>query len=338
VDHDALLKQYLDRGHNVAIDRVLRTLPPDVDLTLAVRSIERWFCHAPRACATACMFLPPRVVRAVLSANLDGAWWLFFRIAAPLDLPDDRLRYAWSCALAVPFELATHYSWGSHQRCIKVARIANDDSLLPALQAAVAHSHDAPRDMLAVLVADGSDASYDALVRHIDQAVATGDERMDLLAALRTHARRTPALAALFAELDTALAQRNATSPARALGPVIGIGTVATLWFTARVESTQLTPIKHPRAYVEIAIDSRQATWLDARFRVTSSQQSLGTYFTHDTVRCDELAIGRCAAAELPQWIAKVSVKYRVDWAPVTIRSNVRGTKRDRIATWLLGA
>lgn len=116
----------------------------------------------------------------------------------------------------------------------KIAKLVADKPMLAAIQGTVAHADNTGMTMLAVLVADGSDASYDALVRHIDIAFTSRDRRLELLSKLRKHAARAPALDRLFSDLDDALQDRNATSPARLLGPVLGIGEVELLWFDVR--------------------------------------------------------------------------------------------------------
>ena len=45
-----------------------------------------------------------------------------------------------------------------------------------------------------------------------------------------------------------------------------------------------------------------------------------------------------CQAIELPTWLAAVAKKLRIAWDTPFISSNVRGTKRDQIARWLVPA
>jgi hypothetical protein len=93
--------------------------------------------------------------------------------------------------------------------------LAKNARVLEAIQGTVAHVKQPSDDMLAVLVADGSAASIDALVPHV------GRDSLELWKRLRTHAKRTPALDALFAEVEQALDDRVATSPANPLGAEI---------------------------------------------------------------------------------------------------------------------
>ena len=335
---DAALAAYL-AGNRVDIQKTLKKLPADVDPALAARVVvklmERTFWLGRW-----CKQVPPAVIRAVLAADAPGPAHLFLRLAVPGDLDDAALVAAWQRALGALLDLDTTYAWGSKQRRAKIAGLARDPHLLAAIQGTVAHSEDVQLDMLAVLVADGSAASYDALVTHIGDACASRDHRVDLLAQLRTHATRTPALDALFTELDEALDDRNAASPALALGPVIGIGKVSTLFFGVRIGSQRKNSNNVPWVQGSIDVDSRTASWFrvwvstvepDARGKSTSFGGTGGDMR-------DELKLGRCQPAELPHWLAATARKLKIDWDEHHVwNSNLRGAKRKRILQWLGG-
>ena len=335
---DAVLADYL-AGKRVDIQKTLKKLPADVDAVMAARVVvklmERTFWLGRW-----CKQVPAPVIRAVLAADAPGPTHLFLRLAVPAELDDAALVAAWQRALGALLDLDTTYAWGSKQRRAKIVALARDPHVLPAIQGTVAHSEDVQLDMLAVLAADGSTASYDALVTHIGDACESRDHRVDLLAQLRTHATRTPALDALFAELDEALDDRNAASPALALGPVIGIGKVSTLFFGVALGSRQKNSNRVPWVQGSIHVDSRTTSWF--RVAVSTVDPDGGgksTRFggTGDDLH-DGLKLGRCQPAELPRWLAATAQKLEIEWEEHNVwNSNLRGAKRERILQWLAG-
>ena len=54
-------------------------------------------------------------------------------------------------------------------------------------------------------------------------------------------------------------------------------------------------------------------------------------------VRRDELKLGRCDAAGVPAWLAKVASKLGITWGVPYVRTALRGKKRERIVQWLAG-
>lgn len=332
IDHDAVLRRYLagDRGD---ISAAMRSLPANIDVALAtgvvLKLMERdyWLGRL-------CKHVPERVIRAVLAADVPGATHLFLRLAVPLD---GNVIVAWQRALQALLDLDTTYAWGSKQRRAKIQALARDAHMLAAIQGTVAHAEHVQLDMLAVLVADGSAASYDALVAHIGAAFAAKDRRLDMLAQLRTHAVSTPALDALFAELDGALDDRNAASPALALGPVIGVGKVTTLSFHVSLASRRLTRNNVPWVQGSVSVDSRSPSWFDVSVStVEPDGGGKGTYFSATEVLRDDLGLGRCDAQHTPHWLVGVAQKLDIEWAEFSVwNSNLRGAKRNLITEWL---
>jgi hypothetical protein len=336
VDPEAVLRRYLadERGD---IAKAMKSLPSTVDVKLVVGVVEKLIDRRFWV-GRLCKKLPPRAIRAVLAAEMPHSNHLFLRNAVPADAKDSELQQRWQHALETFLDLDSSYSWGSKQKREKIAKLATDPHALAAIQATVAHSasREIGADMLAVLAADGSTASYDALVSHIDAAFTAGDHRLDMLSRLRTHAARTPALDALFAELDGALQQRNDASPALALGPIIGIGDVSLLWFDVRLSSTRITTNRVPWIQGSIGIDSRSSTWFYVWVSIVAPDDSGdSTSFTSDGPQRDGLALGHCEAKDLPRWLASVAAKLKIGWEPFSARSHLRGKKRDRIASWL---
>src|SRR5258706_5798844 len=132
-------------------------------------------------------------------------------------------------------------------------------------------------------------------------AIVGADARLDRLMRLKKHAKRTPVLDRLFAELADARDQRNAQSPALTLGPVIGIGLVDPLWFTFWLRGR--TPARYQyRAEARIEVDSRKSRW----FSVQVSGPTYTTFGVLDATN-DHLKIGTCEALDLPTWLASTA-------------------------------
>jgi hypothetical protein len=278
--------------------------------------------------------LPAHVIRGVLAAKTDGPHHLFYRLAVDDDGDDKRLARSWDRALQAIVDCSQYDSWGSKTRRDRTRKLARNARVLQAIQGTVAHVDDPSEDMLAVLVADGSPASIDALVPHVDK------DNLELWDKLRTHAKRTPALDALFADVTGALDTRTATSPANALGPIIGVGVVDTLWFDASISSEERSgTVSRYQGYVKV--DSRDAEWLDVSITDISGTWTTGTMkatrFRSSTIERDELKLGRCDAAGIPAWFAHAADTLDATWQAPSVRSGLRGAKRDRIAKWLSG-
>jgi hypothetical protein len=338
-DHAAELRRW-NAGERLDIGPTIRSLPADIDPALAVPVVLQYLERSIYGFAKSCEKLPPAVIRGVLAAKQDEPDHLFLRLAVVDEGSDAELARSWARAVEALRGLDLTYGWGSKQRRDRFKSLAKDPHVLHAIQATVAHSKAVRLDLLAVLVADGSDASFDALVPHLDAAFVGADARLERLTRLRRHATRTKALDALFAEIDKALDTRNAASPALALGPLLGIGEVDELWFSAFVWSEEDNDNRVSRVQGHVDVDSRSAEW----FSVSMSNMKRGggidrdyTSFTATELHADGLGLGRCDAPELPQWLAKVATKLDCTWQEIRPRTNLRGAKRRRIAAWLTG-
>ncbi len=284
----------------------------------------------------ACKGTEPSVIRSVLGIKHTTSWHLFLKLAVPLDVTDAALVTTWKRALDAVLGLQADYAWGSKQKKAKLAAAAADPVMLAAVQGTVAHAEDARIDLLAVLVIDASKESLDALVGHFERAVEANDRRLDRLKMLRKHARSTPALDALFAEVDGKLDARAAASPGLALGSMIGID-AEVLWFRVSFGSQELTGGNVSRVQGNVNVDSRSPTWLsvsisrlDAGFNFTS------TYLSDKGVQRDDLELGGCEVAHLPAWLGAAAAKLKIQWNDEPrISSNLRGKRRDRVLEWL---
>ncbi|HEY1552214.1 MAG TPA: hypothetical protein VGG28_30515 [Kofleriaceae bacterium] len=281
--------------------------------------------------------ITPAFVREQLARDSRAARDVLLKLAVPADLDDAALMEHWQRAIDALRGLDLGYAWGSKQRRARFRELAADREMLAAIQGAAALSDDVPLDMLAVLVADGSDASIDALIPHLGGALATGDDRINWLRDLRIHAADTPRLNAMFAELDATYVERNARSPALELGPAIGLGEVDALWFGFSLYSTAVDSFRAPIVQAAIRVDNCKPQWFD----VTMSKAGV-TGFSYYGVGAttDRLGLGPCAPAELPAWLARAATTLDIEWEPLqpySLSSNLRGKRRARLEAWLAG-
>lgn len=315
----------MPRLSKAAVREQIRKLPGHVDPELAADVALEILVDSAWAFSRDCKRLPPAVIRELLRRAPTEAAHVYFTLAVDPDAKDGALLASWARAIQGLADLETINRFASKQKKEKFQRLAKDEHLLPAIQGAAARGENVSMDMLAVLVADGSDESLDALIPHLD--IAGSSHRLDALRMLRVHAKDTPALRALLADLDRDAEKSG--SPAHRIARLIGLPESTPFWFRASLSSRDVQ--------LSVEIDSRKASW----FRVDVARVDRGgiegyTSFTHDRIHDDALGIGRCDAGEVPAWLARVAKQLRLAWDPPYITSNVRGAKRDKIARWLV--
>jgi hypothetical protein len=262
---------------------------------------------------------------------------VFLKLAVPADAKAGVLKAAWQEAVEALRDLAdTKHPIDTETRRDQLTAIAKEPLLLHGIQGVAANTAEVPVEMLVVLAIDGTDASIDALIPHLDLALGSRDIRLERLATVRPFVRETPALATLFAELDAALAARRSTSPALAFGAAIAANKQPTFWFSFLLHSNTRHEIGVPVIQGSVRIDSREEPW----FRVEVSKVHGSPDRTKDQVTrfdetqlVDELGLGRCDPAELPKWLAKAAKALAVQWNRFLVRTNVDPR---RIDAWLL--
>jgi hypothetical protein len=299
-----------------------------IDRALAALEHGSYWLAGNRAAIT------PAFVRELLARDSTFARHVMFKLAVPLDCGDDELMARWNRAAEASRGLDLTYAWGSKQRKARFRELAADRDMLAAIQGAVAMNASPPIDMLAVLVADGGDASIDALIPHLGGALESGDARVNWLRDLRTHAADTPRLNALFAELDAIYAARNASSPALALGALIGLGELDELWFDFGANSTKLDSFRASIVQGTVRVDSRTPNWFNVWISA-SHMNGFSGYGVDAVPATDRLGLGPCDAAQLPAWLANAATQLGIEWLPFAPMTNLRGKKRARLAEWL---
>jgi len=328
----------------------LRQLPEDVDVRLAADAVLPLVTGdaSSKSCwllGRHCQRLPAAVVRDLLgrltghartAGNPHRDVAIFLTAMVSPELPDDRLVEAWGAALVGLLDLNTTYGWGSRQRREKIRGVAASREMVAALQAVAVGCERVDLDMLAVLCAEGSDASFDALMPHFVRAEQAGDG-LTWLRRLRTHAN--PESKAIQSLLDSAAARLEAisgASPAVDLAQRVGFGRPELFWFDAWLGSTQLNENNVPRYQGSVRVDSRSPRWFRVFLTRVEGIELTRTTFDHQGIERDDLGVGRCAAQELPAWLRLTGGRLGVTWS-LGLRSSVRGKKRQALEAWLLG-
>ncbi|MCB9678950.1 MAG: hypothetical protein H6737_27865 [Alphaproteobacteria bacterium] len=285
--------------------------------------------------------LGPDAIRALLATGVEreNPRSVFAHALVSPDLDDDALVEAWRVAVQALRDLGTTYNWGSKQRKAKLRGVAEAPVLLAATQAACAACEHVPHDMLAVLAIDGSEASEDAFLPHLERARQRGDELLDWLARLRTHATPGTGITRLLDQVDARLEAREAASPALDFAARIGFEGLSSFWVGVTFGSRELSG-GVPRFQGHIRVDSRNADWFAVHLSEVPDDRLLRrSSFSATKVFADEHGLGVCTPDELPAWLARAAEALGVEWSDgVHIASSLRGKARDRIRVWLFGS
>jgi hypothetical protein len=169
------------------------------------------------------------------------------------------LRAAWRAAVETLPLLSSARKWGARPHKQEIRFLAAQPQLVDALRGAVVVGDDLPNAWRAVLVAEGSEASVDALLPTVDRAFREGGRLLQEIDALRPFSE-SPAMLALFDENARRLQEQRDSSPARRLGALIGLGNTKRVRFAVVLESTQET-LGMPAARGYLRVDSNEAEW-----------------------------------------------------------------------------
>ncbi|QSQ27326.1 hypothetical protein JY651_21515 [Pyxidicoccus parkwayensis] len=341
----ALQTPYHDRSPRVL--EVLKALPEDVDPALAARAATGLIgdsYHPTWLFARTCRRMPVSVIRAVLTL-LDGdsrPHAFILREYVRRDAPSDALARDWDEALQILLDLETTYAWGSKQKKAKFQALAERPRVMQALQTAAVACEKVSLDLLAVLAAEASDASLDALIPHVERAVQTQDWELDRLQFLRTHARSTPVMDDLFSRMKVLIEARQARSPALGLARELGFGELDVFWFQVHLSSAAFDGFPAYRHQAHLSVDSRSATWFHVSLSESSSTDILNpksTAFTSATVHRDDLGLGTCEPSGFPAWLSTATERLRTRWNfdGMHVGASLRGKKRAHIERWLRG-
>jgi hypothetical protein len=340
--------------HGPELLKLLRRLPPDVDPQLASRAALT-LIHGSIASSGCwsfgrnCQQLPATVIRRLLEAltvrardatgtdrdSRDSA--IFVSALVDPQLDDQALEQRWLLALQSLLDLNMSYGWGSKQRKAKLTALASNPDVVAAAQAVAVGCEDASLDVLAVLCAEGSESSFDALMPHLQRAEESG-ERLEWLLRLRTHADTESApIQSFLTTVEACLERLSGESGAIELAAYLGFGRPQVFWFDAYLGSTTLLmPNNVPLYQGHISVDSRQPNWFSLSLSRLGNTHGMPRTAFGRRSECDELGLGSCDAAGLPAWLAEVARKLETEWT-VNFSSSLRGKKRQALERWLLG-
>ncbi len=284
-----------------------------------------------------CKRIAPELVRRVLRTPLGAPpsqTLVFLKEAVPADANDDVLLERWRAALQALLDVEA-YTWGSKERRNKLVAIIRSPVILQAVQAAVVAVKPPAQpemELMAVLALDGSEASADALMPHVDHAMKTG-EGLGALEGLETYAADTEPMRAMLAKTKSLLAQRSAASPLIAFLREIGVNVDPchfSMWLASRETQGQV-----PVVQVNFSLDSRASPYMHLSIDASGRQTSFNDKVLHK----DSLGLGKADLAGLPELFARAarSLKVTWDWDGATLYSSLRGRKREAIVRWLAG-
>ncbi len=120
-----------------------------------------------------------------------------FLRAAIDDTTDEALTRTWRPAVIALKAFESQYAWGSNEKRARLADVQADARLLEACRAAVVGCTQVPLELLAVLALDGTEASADALLPHVERALVDLT-MLEALARLERFAAPTKEMASLM--------------------------------------------------------------------------------------------------------------------------------------------
>jgi hypothetical protein len=123
----------------------------------------------------------------------------------------------------------------------------------------------------------------------------------------------------------------------------LGLDVAASFAVRFSISSAELNRSRHqggvPTYQSHVAIDSTSADWFHVSVALVPGDFSdhSSTWFGSNGRAGDQLGLGECSVDALPGWYASAAKKLRIrwNWAGVTVSSNLRGKKRQRVVEWI---
>lgn len=246
---------------------------------------------------------------------------IFLHTAAdPSD--DDRLSETWGAAVEALKIFESQYAWGSKQKASRLAHVRADARLVEASRAAAVGARVVPLELLAVLAMDGTEASVDALMPHVERALKNTVD-LEPLSQLLRFAAKTKPMKALGELIERSLAAARGTSPAMALATSLGIASGKRFRVDVRVSGND-------GASFWVGLDSERP---GPGFRGwVHETMHRGVAFVSD----EGEAV--CSLEALPKWLAAWAAERSVRWNftdPAT--AHLRGARLETFLAWLRG-
>lgn len=306
----------------------------DLDVSTALELLEWSWYRFARSCEA----VGPDVIRGVL-ARLDtwapapaptaGAQQrrrvaALFLQAAVEDGDDAQLRATWRAAVDALKVFESQYAWGSKEKAARLSDVCADPRLVEATRAAAVGAMVVPLELLAVLAMDGSAASVDALMPHVERAL-TNEAYLEPLSRLARYAAKTKAMTALMTLVESRLDAARGASPVMTLAKSLGIASGTRFRVDVRASGQENTALW-------VSLDSARPGpafigWVQARERAKSQ-------LLH---RDDGTTV--CPLEQLPAFLRRAADELDVTWdfAGATT-SHLRGPRLQTFLAWLSGA
>lgn len=317
---------------------VTKQLPDDVDLELAVGHaldsldtqpsvFASYFAEIPRAVRDACL--------AMIRASPRSAWRILVLELSARGMP-------WKDIAATIRLIDQPNQWGSKKTKELVEQLASSTAIVAAIQAAVVGDASADTTMLAVLAAEGSEASIDALLpRFVDPRRERDFESfMPFIAAKTT-------VNAMAETVATRRTGRNLESPATAfISSLVGAPLEEVKLFV-RLASVELNDARVRQFQGGLFIESDANPWwrvslarivsVPIRAGMVESSEAERTSFGDGIETFDALELGATAIKALPQWLRRAETKLGIRFVVSEPSGSLHGTKRDAVRDWLFG-
>jgi hypothetical protein len=196
-----------------------------------------------------------------------------------------------------------------------------DPRLVEAARVAAVGATVVPLELLAVLAMEGSEASADALMPHVERAL-TNEAHLEPLSRLGRFAAKTKPMTALLALVESRLDAARGASPVMALAKRLGLASGARFRVEARVAGKGLTAFF-------VSLDSARpgpafAGWVQGASRGQ-----------HRMLHRDD-GTTVCPLPELPAYLARAAKDLATEWNfAAATTSYLRGKRLAAFLAWL---
>ena len=279
--------------------------------------LEGWAAQGP---------INPRDVewrKAATLANRKAAASIFLRAAVD-DANDETLLTTWRAAVNALKVFESQYAWGSKEKAARLKDVQSDARLVEASRAAAVGSESVPLELLAVLSLDGSEASADALLPHVERALSD-EAQLEPLSRLQRYAAKTKAMTSLMTLITNRLEAARTASPVMELAKSLGLASGPRFRVDVRVAGDGNTGFT-------LSLDSARPGaafrgWVDTGQRTKHRMLNLEDGGTV------------CALSELPTWLQSAAKDLGTSWKFETASAqHLRGPRLKAFLSWLKGA
>jgi hypothetical protein len=219
----------------------------------------------------------------------------------------------------------SQYAWGSKEKASRLRDVQSDARLVEASRAAAVGSESVPLELLAVLSLDGSEASADALLPHVERALSD-EARLEPLSRLGRYAAKTKAMTSLMTLITDRLEAARTASPVMALAKSLGLASGPRFRVDVRVAGDGNTGFT-------LSLDSARPGaafrgWVD-----TGRERS-----KHRMLNLED-GTTVCPLTELPKWLKSAAKDLGTSWKFETASAqHLRGPRLKAFLSWLKGA